>query len=72
MVILEVGVEQRRPALVVTAVNGVTTRDQHINTLHPTGEGRKVKGCGQVGILTCACSEDQREISIFKRVQIKL
>ena len=60
VVVLEVGIEQRRPALVVSTVNGMTTGDQHVNTLNPTREGRKVKGCGQVGILTGACIEDQR------------
>ena len=64
MVVLEVGIKQRRPALVVSTVNGMTTGDQHVNTLHPTREGRKVKGCGQVGILTGACSENH--IPIFK------
>ena len=58
MMVLEVSVEQGRPSLVVSTVNGVTTSDQHVNTLHPTREGSKVKGRGQVGILSC--SEDQR------------
>ena len=62
------GVEQRGPALVVSTVNGMTTGDQHVNTLHPTREGRKVKGCGQVGILTGACSENH--IPIFKNLTL--
>ena len=64
VVVLEVGVEQRGPALVVSAVNGMTTGDQHVNTLNPTREGRKVKRRGQVGILIGACSENH--IPIFK------
>ena len=62
------GIEQRGPALVVSTVNGMTTGDQHVNTLNPTREGRKVKGCGQVGILTGACSENY--IPIFKSLTL--
>ena len=49
--VLEVSIEQRRPAQVIPAVHLVVVCDKELHTLQPAAQSSQVEGSGAAGIL---------------------